>query len=205
MDRLGRKVSAVKSFIVFSFLLLGIVFYEISGGSDFEPEARESAAVDVEETTELALAEETSETTGQSIRERLSIALVAPQVEQNTLEPVAADVDVTADPATAAEEDPAAVIAATFLTAIEEEVAEEPVQSTAEILSDLRQVAGSRVNMRAGPGTDYGVLVTLTGGTTAEVIEESYDTSGDAWVLVRVRDTGQEGWMAARLMTPVGG
>lgn len=205
MDRLGRKVRAVKSFIVFSFLLLGVVFYEVSGGADFEPETRESAAVEVDETTELALVEETTERTGQSIRERLSIALVAPQVDQDTLEPAAADVD-TADPAApVAEEDAAAVIAATFLTAIEEEVAQAPVQSTAEILSDLRQVSASRVNMRSGPGTNYGVLVTLTSGTTAEVIEESFDTSGDAWVLVRVRDTGQEGWMAARLMTPAGG
>lgn len=195
-------MSAVKIFMALSFVLLGLAFYEMSGGADFEPEDHYAAEVETTETadqpTELALVEEAPARTGTTIRERLSTALVSPEVTQATLEPVDPP---AAEPEVEISDAAAAVIAATFQTPVEEE----PEQSTADILADLRQVAGSRVNMRAGPGTNFGVLVTLNGGTTAEVIDESLDAGGEPWVLVRVRDTGQEGWMAARLMTPVGG
>ncbi len=62
---------------------------------------------------------------------------------------------------------------------------------------DLRAVAGTRVNMRAGPGTQHGVLATLERGTRTQVLEEA-----DGWVRVRAAD-GRVGWMAARLLTDV--
>lgn len=65
-------------------------------------------------------------------------------------------------------------------------------------LADAREVRGSRVNMRAGPGTAYGVLATLTRGTKVEVLREP----GNGWAKLRVMDSGQIGWMSARLLTP---
>ena len=62
---------------------------------------------------------------------------------------------------------------------------------------DLRRVAGSRVNMRDGPGTGFGVIVTLEGGTEVEVLE----LSDNGWARLRTVSTGQEGWMAERLLT----
>ncbi len=60
---------------------------------------------------------------------------------------------------------------------------------------DLRAVAGSRVNMRTGPGTQHGVLATLSRGARTEVLEEA-----EGWARVRAED-GRTGWMAARLLT----
>lgn len=74
------------------------------------------------------------------------------------------------------------------------------IEPAAESLNvDLRAVSGSRVNMRTGPGTDYGVLDKLVRGTQAEVIE----VTGDGWARIRVVETGQVGWMAERLLDAI--
>jgi len=62
---------------------------------------------------------------------------------------------------------------------------------------DLREVAGKRVNMRSGPGTNFDVLDTLNRGTQAEVIE----VNADGWARIRITDSDQIGWMAERLLT----
>lgn len=80
---------------------------------------------------------------------------------------------------------------------IEPEVEEVVVVEQEPAPLDLRLVSGSRVNMRAGPGTNYSVLDTLNGGTEAEVIE--IDAAG--WARIRITDTGQIGWMAERLLS----
>lgn len=74
---------------------------------------------------------------------------------------------------------------------VTEAVADTPAQI------DLRQVAGKRVNMRSGPGTDYSVVDTLNRGTQTEVIE----INADGWARVRVVQSDQTGWMAERLLT----
>ena len=76
-----------------------------------------------------------------------------------------------------------------------------PVQDTtqdpAATSIDLREVAGKRVNMRSGPGTNFDVLDTLNRGTQAEVIE----VNADGWARIRITDSDQIGWMAERLLT----
>lgn len=52
--------------------------------------------------------------------------------------------------------------------------------------------------MRSGPGTNYGVLDTLTRGTQTEVIE----VNANGWARIRVTTTDQVGWMSSRLLTP---
>ena len=61
---------------------------------------------------------------------------------------------------------------------------------------DIRAVAGSRVNMRQGPGTNFPVLDTLDGGTQAEVLE----VNANGWAQIEVLNTGQIGWMSTRLL-----
>jgi uncharacterized protein YgiM (DUF1202 family) len=63
--------------------------------------------------------------------------------------------------------------------------------------ADLREVAGSRVNMRSGPGTGYDVLTSLAQGTEVEVIE----SDGAGWVKLRAVDEDIVGWMAEYLLT----
>jgi len=185
-------------FMIVCFLILGWAFYELSGGADFEPERRADAdpvAVPapepvVEET--LAVVSEPEvvvETSEQSIQERLATALVDVGAEDAAVVTEILDVAAQAD-----------VLPENLETIVEVEadVVEPVVEPTP---ADLRLVAGSRVNMRSGPSTDYSVLITLDGGTATEVI----DRNEDGWVLVRVQDTGQEGWMAERLLEPVNG
>lgn len=81
----------------------------------------------------------------------------------------------------------APIVVATATPVVEEVIA--PSQ-------DLRTVAGSRVNMRAGPGTSYNVLDSLIAGTWTEVLE----VDADGWARIRNMDTGQEGWMAERFL-----
>ena len=69
--------------------------------------------------------------------------------------------------------------------------------AAAEPNVDMRFVAGTRVNMRSGPGTTYAVLDTLDGGTAAEVLE--VDATG--WARIRLPDSDRIGWMAERLLT----
>ncbi len=62
---------------------------------------------------------------------------------------------------------------------------------------DIRAVAGSRVNMRQGPGTSFDVVTTLDRGARTEVLE----VNREGWARVEVVSTGQIGWMAERLLT----
>lgn len=199
-------------FMIVTFLILGWAFYEMSGGADFVPEERIAAAPS-EETpaapaeTVVASVPATNET-GQtapvitettSIQDRLSTALVTSAVTQAIEAPsetapaagtIAALVADEADLPLAPETD----------EPVETELTD-AIAEPAVIVPDLRQVAGSRVNMRSGPSTDFSVLATLDGGTTTEVLE----SNDDGWVLVRVQNTGQEGWMAERLLEQVNG
>ncbi|WP_283643996.1 SH3 domain-containing protein, partial [Marinovum algicola] len=61
---------------------------------------------------------------------------------------------------------------------------------------DLRSVNGSRVNLRDGPGTGFGVLGTLARGTEVEVLEDP----GAGWVRLQVVPEGQIGWIADFLL-----
>ena len=63
--------------------------------------------------------------------------------------------------------------------------------------TDIRQVSGNRVNVRGGPGTDFGIVGKLVRGDAVEIIEDN----GDGWVLMRPVDGGAEGWMADFLLT----
>ncbi len=62
---------------------------------------------------------------------------------------------------------------------------------------DIRQISGSRVNMRMGPGTKFSVAAKLVRGTEVEVLQNP----GNGWLKLRVQDTGRVGWMADYLVT----
>ena len=189
----------MKTFMLLCFLMLGLAFYQLSGGADFEPERREVAELEtqaapevtgLQASEELALIRPQMQTAEEgTIQDRLSRALVTPDVVAVSLEATegAVSLEVTEDTAETVE------------VATAETLEAAPIRE--QLAVDLRQVGGSRVTMRNGPGTTFAVLITLNSGTTAEVIE----SNDDGWVRVRVRDTGQEGWMAERLLVSVNG
>lgn len=77
-----------------------------------------------------------------------------------------------------------------------EETAREEAEQTAPA-RDLRRITGTSVNMRAGPGTSYGVMGRVTRGTEVEVLE-SYNAG---WLRLRVVEGSSIGWVAASLVS----
>ncbi len=176
-------------FMTATFLMLGWVFFEMSGGTDFQPEEQiiaEAAPVAEPVAPEVEVAEATIVRVAQPVVEPSALLAESDQVTRavsldlsdiaEIVEEAAVSADLVAAPAVV--ETPAVEVVAAF----------DPV--------DLREVAGNRVNMRSGPGTNYGVLDTLTRGTETEVLE--VDATG--WARVRVIGSGQVGWMAERLL-----
>nr|WP_247745136.1 SH3 domain-containing protein [Shimia sp. R11_0] len=51
--------------------------------------------------------------------------------------------------------------------------------------------------MRGGPGTSFGVLTVLTRGQEVQVLREN----GNGWVKLRDEESGQIGWMSAKMIT----
>ena len=156
--------------ITASTFILFWVFYEMSGGADFEPRER----VIVTNAPFLKPDER------QPVYVRPATAPMVTNASFTTVEttpapaaPVAAEPVVVAAPAPEAPE----AVATPTLT--------------------LVYVAGDRVNLRRGPGTDHPVVDTLTKGTEAELI-----ASNDiGWARIRLTGTDQEGWMAESLLS----
>ncbi len=70
-----------------------------------------------------------------------------------------------------------------------------------QLLADYRIVNRSGARLRAGPGTDFGVLVSLQLGMPVEVLEKS----DKGWFFVAVEYQGEwiEGWIFLTVTTPI--
>ena len=186
----------MKMYVWLSFAVMGWAYYEISGGSDFVPEQAPTVAETETAADENLIA-----------RTRSPEILIAPAPSVSTLEPIETPVEEQVEQVAEAEPTPAPAELAP--TSVELEPVTERVAFTAESTPapvedttftapplDIRQVAGSRVNMRIGPSTDFDVITTLDDGTEMEVLEVNVD----GWANVIIIDSGVEGWMAERLL-----
>lgn len=204
----------MKTYVWVSFAFMGWAYYEVSGGADFVPETRtveaETPAPDMvaraDTTALMSVAGTDRPAAAAEVEPEAQVTQVALRVDPAPELEAAVDAAATLDTA-------AGEAVATLDAPAEDEVAEvitefvslsEPqpfygssTGAASDNALDLRRVAGSRVNMREGPGTNFGVIVTLDGGTEVEVLEVS-DTG---WARLRTVSTGQEGWMAERLLT----
>jgi uncharacterized protein YgiM (DUF1202 family) len=190
-------------FVLLSFAFLGWAFYEVSGGSDFEPQTPGRLMVAEAATTQPA--PETAETTAPIV----TAALLTTE-ETVTQSPASLDVPTTRRDTGPAEVRPA-LVSMPMPTPATERVRISPSPSAPteatlgtsaieqEQVADLRSVRGSRVNMRSGPGTSYGVIGSLVRGDRVEVLRDP----GSGWVKLKVEETGRIGWMSARLLTKV--
>jgi len=188
---------------------MGWAFFELSGGTDFVPRKAEL----------IAAAEAAQQAEAQARLNRIA-ARAAPvdppvtqprivQVRLRETAPVAApvrDVDTPIlehGPADPIQDQPtlisleqSASLFARPLTQFDDiAVSQTPILLQRNI--DIREVAGSRVNMRNGPGTGFGVLTSLPRGTEVEVI----GNDGTGWVKLRTLEDRTVGWMAERLLT----
>lgn len=197
--------------VVLSFLVLGWGYYELSGGADFrpisdlsdeqlaelglerfEPPAEEVVVAAVDEPVPVQVAR------GPTAPVSLTLASLAPETRD---EEIASDIATIAEgPISEADAVPDAapeeIAVAGDVTAAD--IIEQVVAGAAVSSLDIRTVTGSRVNMRSGPGTNHGVITVLVQGDETEVIEEL----ANGWVRLRVVATGEEGYMAGRLLSP---
>lgn len=68
--------------------------------------------------------------------------------------------------------------------------------SNVTLPDNVRVISGSRVNLRAGPGTGFDVLDQLNADTRVEILEDA----GNGWVQLRPVDGGPTGWIADFLL-----
>ncbi len=156
--------------ITFSCFMLFWVFYEMSGGTDFQPRER-------------VVVSQAPFANPSAVHATYVRPVAAPQVVNASYVPV--------------ETQPLEVAAKT--PSIENQLAPVPQETVASVETaiEFRFVAGNRVNLREGPGTNHAVLETLTRGTAAELVA----SNDDGWAQIRLTETGQTGWMAERLLS----
>lgn len=181
-------------FILLTFALLGVAFYELSGGSDFEAPERAAAAPVETAPLEIETAKVAQVTASDATRSKPAllskpaptpkVTLASVNVPTATRNPNQAFFAVVGNAPKRVDPEPSVTRTV---------VSEEPARDTI----DLRIVSKPRVNMRGGPGTNHEVVAKLTRGEEVEVLQDR----GDGWVKLRVADTGETGWMADFLLT----
>lgn len=201
----------MNKFVIISFAFLGFVFWELSGGSDFEPKTRaqtaeKKAPKPVEDAPIVA-------------RAALSVPIIkasaTPAETQGAATPALMSAEVTALQEAGTAQPAQPVVVASLATGLESfatpgapvlvnpTVSDAAVQDTLALAletqsaTDLRRVRGSRVNMRGGPGTSYSVLMVLPRDREVEVLREN----GSGWVKLKDSETGRIGWMASKMLT----
>ncbi len=185
----------MKSYIWVTFGFLALAFYQLSGGAAFEPETR------VTNPTRVAfgpsIAKRSSDVAPVATRTVTDSLTVAPVIISATdsLHASVIAASLTDAPATA----PKSAAEALALLASQDNTATLD-GSLVSPSAGIRIVAGSRVNMRQGPSTRYGVVTTLAQGTEAEVLETT-----NGWARIRVVETGRMGWMAESLLREANG
>ena len=78
------------------------------------------------------------------------------------------------------------------------EITPEAIATAPEPAPERVRIAGSRVNIRSGPGTENGVVTTLDGGEVVEVLSRAEN----GWVEVRLPDDLGIGWVSGTLVEP---
>ncbi len=181
--------------IVLTFGFLGWALFEMSGGAAFEPGSNSLkvlASVDAETlpATSAPLAEpEPTHVAARADTTGTPLTTVA--------QAVAVDVTLADDtaPAIVAEEEKLAALTG---TAVLTDVTPEPVAVLVPQI-DYRQVSGSKVNLRNGPGTNFSVVTQLRRGDEVEVLRDD----GLGWVKLRSLEGNRIGWMSGDFLQAV--
>lgn len=190
----------MKTFIILTFGFLGFAFYELSGGSEFEPASARIAAahpavIEPEAQVIAAIASEVTPATQTINTASITKIDSTPSVTRVSLNLTnvteAAEQVVATTPATVTDSADTPQIILPSLIATTDTFDTTPVDD------DIRTVSGNRVNVRDGPSTDYGIVSKLQRGETVQILEDS----GDGWVRIQPVDGGKTGWMADFLLT----
>lgn len=213
----------MKRFIFISFGFLALAFFEMSGGTAFDPVEARSAAVAARSEADATVADSTVESPRAAVEAspgdgptitRLSLNLASlddvlnpvVEVEEPTRailsKPVEQTPTTTAVPATQSVD----ATAVTFDATAEPQVILPSIifpgstsSASSERVSsgrDTRVVSAAIVNMRGGPGTGFEVVAKLNRDTQVEILQDN----GAGWVKLRPIAGGPEGWIADYLL-----
>lgn len=195
-------------FILLTFAVLGVMFYDLSGGADFVPEAPPREAVAEappapEVTAEDILASVNDETPQGDIvvRDNGTVTLAsAPDPGASGIDGVAARL---AQPVISADAGPSVGFAS---LSVSPDGA--PVAAGADIVEtgaappaveagpDFRSVEVAALNVRSGPSTSDEVIGRLEQFEIVSVLEETED----GWSRILIEGDGIEGWVASRFL-----
>lgn len=186
----------MKTFILLTFGFLGFAFYEMSGGSEFEPASARSvqAPVIVAEPVQIAKIVRTEpapvEQTGITSITQPDTAPTVTRVSLNLTNVAEAEDAATTTTAQIIDstETPQIILPSLIVSAND---------GNDLIDNDVRTVSGNRVNVRGGPSTNYGIVSKLTRGVEVRILEDN----GDGWVRMQPVEGGEAGWMADFLLT----
>ena len=215
----------MKRFILLTFGFLGWAFYEMSGGADFQPARAQMAEVQPSQPQAVSTPQTPDDTMpAVQLANATPVDTTPPgfdsAAQSQETSPVSLNLTSAEDtseaavqPEPAGQDEPARVDAVTLVpvnagntTTSGDTPAIIPSLITpddqglntvsAATQGDVRTVAGNRVNVRGGPGTDYDVVIRLGRGDAVEVLQDN----GDGWVQMRPVDGGPTGWMADFLL-----
>ena len=217
----------MKKFILLTFGFLGWAFYEMSGGADFVPasarvapieetvlavvpaeapaqpaDTEELPEVDPQETAELVdTTPDLDPLPAEVTRVALNLTTLQEVLDDTAAaasEPVAtavSDSEVPVNPGFSVSSANTPAIIPSLVAGVDTQ--SQPAVAIAAVTNDIRTVSGNRVNVRGGPGTDFGIVSRLVRGDAVEVLEDN----GTGWVRMRPVDSDVEGWMADFLLT----
>ena len=206
-----------------TFLVLGWAWWELSGGSNFVPGEHGVTVLAQAPVTRPAPSVARGETSvsltsvpQQADRNPVPRAPVIAAPAPVTPQPVAPVKPTQPAPLPVSAGQPAAIPAATapatdieaaIAKALGTPIAPEPAK-VAEVQADPVQLAaapqfmavtGSRVNLRDGPGTSFGIVTQLVRGDEVEVLE----SDGTGWMRLRSLNGSRIGWMSDDFLTPI--
>lgn len=196
----------MKTFILLTFGFLGFAFYEMSGGSEFQPASARMAQAAPEAVTESpAVQEATVQKTAIQPADVIETASIAKMSDTQDVTRVALNLTTVSEAGAGAAATPPA-IEMTGARVIDSSETPQIIlpsliattgTSSGPIDTDIRSVSGNRVNVRGGPSTNYGIVSKLERGTEVRILEDN----GNGWVRMQPLDGGEAGWMADFLLT----
>lgn len=204
----------MNKFVVVSLAVMAWAFYELSGGSEFEPKYRRDVAEAQPQKslvspgsaritpTPIEPVVTQASAVVPTVKRTPEVKSETPTAVQASLHAVSAVSDGTfRTPEIAVPSLNAALNSGSTVVEAQPTLAAlgSPTLILPEPKKDMRSVQGSRVNLRGGPGTSFGVLGVLTRDQTVEVLRDE----GKGWVKLRDQESGRVGWMAAKMLTPL--
>tara|TARA_R110002012_G_scaffold179022_1_gene344485 strand:+ start:7637 stop:8257 length:621 start_codon:yes stop_codon:yes gene_type:complete len=200
-------------FILLTFGFLGWAFFEMSGGTDFKPASQALAANETNHRNIiLRLTSHDEPSSAVTVANKVKpVDTTPPGYGNNDVKRVA--LNLTAARSNSGVQNAAYVMNAAYVpvnVSGSSSNAASPAMLPSAVNSgetasgsnnvngaaDIRSVNGNRVNLRGGPGTNFGVVTKMGQGDMVEVIQDN----GDGWVKLRPVDGGPEGWMADFLL-----